>query len=189
MLSTDVTISQAVQKKQSPILDYGSLALDYVGTYKLLTPMAIPVAAIFWMRRLRLEAVMLVAISLSSTLLRTVIQHLVKRPRPSPLLVQVKKKSHSKSFPSGHVIASLSFWGWLFALGMMSSKQMRPWQKSLLTIPALIIVLVGPSRIYLGDHWASDVVGGYLLGSSWLGLSLQLYLRLREKGVLAQVKP
>jgi len=184
VLSIDVRITHAVQKNQSPILDYGSLALDYIGTYKLLTPMAIPVAAVFWVLRLRLEGVMLAGISLASTLLRTILQHLVNRPRPSPVLVQVKKKSHSKSFPSGHVIASLSFWGWLFTLGMMSSKQMRPWQKSLLTIPALIIVLVGPSRIYLGDHWASDVLGSYLIGGVLLGITLWIYLKLKERGVL-----
>ena len=185
VLPIDVKISHTIQKKQSSLLDYGSLALDFVGTYKLLTPLAMPIALVLWMLRLRLEAVMLAGISLSSFLLRTVLQHLVNRPRPSPLLVRVKKKAHSKSFPSGHVIASLSFWGWLFSLGMMSSKGMRPWQKATLTIPALIIVLVGPSRIYLGDHWASDVLGGYLLGGGLLGLSLRLYLKLRRKGVLA----
>ena len=49
------------------------------------------------------------------------------------------------------------------------------------SFPALIIILIGPSRVYLGDHWASDVLGGYLLGSSWLTLAVRAYLKLREQ--------
>jgi undecaprenyl-diphosphatase len=46
-------------------------------------------------------------------------------------------------------------------------------------------VLVGPSRIYLGDHWASDVLGAYLIGGALLGIALWIYLDLKGKGVLA----
>ena len=45
------------------------------------------------------------------------------------------------------------------------------------------VVLVGPSRMYLADHWLTDVVGGYLFGGGWLCFSLRLYLSLREKDV------
>jgi len=48
----------------------------------------------------------------------------------------------------------------------------------------LCVVLVGPTRIYLGDHWTTDVLGGYLFGGTWLSLSLWLYLTLEKKRVL-----
>jgi membrane-associated phospholipid phosphatase len=45
---------------------------------------------------------------------------------------------------------------------------------------------VGPSRIYLGDHWASDVLGSYLIGGALLGVTLWIYLKLKERGVLSK---
>ena len=59
-------------------------------------------------------------------------------------------------------------------------------QKALASLPALFVVLVGPARIYLGVHWASDVLGAYLFGGSWLALSLRLYLALRNRKMLTQ---
>jgi undecaprenyl-diphosphatase len=117
---------------------------------------------------------------------RTGIQWVVSRPRPNPLLVRISHDKKTKSFPSGHVSSSVVFWGWLVALGIMLRKGMPYWQRALVGIPALFVAVVGPSRVYLGDHWPTDVLGGYLFGGGWLGLSLWLYLELRNRKVLAQ---
>ena len=60
----------------------------------------------------------------------------------------------------------------------------RWWRILLLVVSASFVVLVGPSRIYLGDHWASDVLGSYLIGGVLLGMTLWIYLRLKREGVL-----
>src|SRR5205823_11540178 len=156
------------------------------GSAILLNILVIPTDLLLWKKHRRLEAMMTVGISWTSALVRMVIKEVVNRPRPSPLLVQTTKQSRKTSFPSGHVASSLGFWGWLFALGMLVMKENRRWQKGLLSLPLLFVVLVGPSRIYLGDHWLTDVLGSYLFGGGWLCLSLRLYLRLREKGVLTR---
>jgi membrane-associated phospholipid phosphatase len=180
----EVGITRVVQKKQPRSLQVAARVLSTIaGSAVLMNILVVPTALLLWKRHLRLEAVMTVGISWTSALVRMVIQGMVDRPRPSPLFVHITKQKRSKSFPSGHVAASLDFWGWLFSLGMMLSKGSRPWQRGLLGLPALCVVLVGPSRIYLGDHWSTDVLGGYLFGGGWLGVSLWLYLALRHKNV------
>jgi membrane-associated phospholipid phosphatase len=120
--------------------------------------------------------------SWSMLLVRALIQQLVHRPRPSPLLVHVTRHQKSKSFPSGHVTSALSLWGWLLGIGLIRHADLAGRQKALLGIPALFIAFTGPSRVYLGEHWTSDVLGGYLLAGGWVGLCLQLYLLLRKRG-------
>ncbi len=183
----EVGMTHLFQKKHSAFLHYATIVVSTLsGSAVLLNILVVPTALVLWKRNLRLEAMMTLGNSWTSTLVRMVIKEVVDRPRPSPLLVYTTKRSRKTSFPSGHVASSLGFWGWLFALGMLVMKENRRWQKGLLSLPLLFVVLVGPSRIYLGDHWLTDVLGSYLFGGGWLCLSLRLYLRLREKGVLTR---
>ena len=119
------------------------------------------------------------------TVFRKLTQRMVDRPRPNPMLVHVAKQKSSKSFPSGHAATALAGWGWLFVLANRLLKGKQLWQKASLGCITLVIALAGPSRTYLGEHWPSDVVGGYLYGGAWLSLSLQLYFALKDKGVLS----
>lgn len=106
--------------------------------------------------------------------LNVLVKAAIQRPRPSADLVDVLQELASYSFPSGHVMLYTAFFGFLTFL---SFSLLKPsWKRRLLTLFFLSLVfLVGPSRIYLGQHWASDVFAGYLLGSLWLLLAIQLY--------------
>jgi undecaprenyl-diphosphatase len=94
------------------------------------------------------------------------------------------RKNFRASESSEHVMAFLAFWGLLFCFGIILFQGKRWWRILLLVVSAALIVLVGPSRIYLGDHWASDVLGSYLIGGVLLGVTLWLYLNLKARGVL-----
>jgi membrane-associated phospholipid phosphatase len=101
---------------------------------------------------------------------------LVIRPRPSADLVRVFSELPTTGFPSGHVLTAMGLGGFLGFLAYTLLK--RSWGRTaLLTAIALVILLMGPSRIYLGQHWFSDVMGAYVLGSLWLALSIKLYRR------------
>ena len=81
---------------------------------------------------------------------------------------------HSFSFPSGHAVASMVFYGSLILLLpiFVENKQLRWFLQGLL---GLIILSIGMSRIYLGVHYPSDILGGYALSLSWLLLTFPLY--------------
>jgi membrane-associated phospholipid phosphatase len=106
---------------------------------------------------------------------------LVGRPRPSPTLVNAidlafrgASSGWGLSFPAGHPASYMVIFGFLAYLGY-SSKLSRFWRGFGVVVCSLIILLIGISRIYLGDHWFSDVLAGYLLGSIVLVLTIFLY--------------
>jgi membrane-associated phospholipid phosphatase len=180
----EMLFTRTLQHKQPSLLRRIVFVVStLLGSAVLLNALAVPTAIVFWRRRMRVEALMTVGISWTNALVRTLIKQWVHRPRPNPLLVRRTKVSRGKSFPSGHVASAVTFWGWLCALGMLLFRGNGGWQKGLLSLPVLFLMLVGPTRIYLGEHWATDVLGGYLFGGGWLGLALRLYLTLRNKRI------
>lgn len=185
ILSVDVAITREFQENQSPWVRTTMFAVSFIGsTPWLSTVLIIVTAAIFWIVRLRLEALIILFVSATSAILNYVIKIIVERPRPNAHLVDVLQQAGGASFPSGHVMSYVAFWGLLFSFAIILFKGNRWWRIALLIVPALFVVLVGPSRVYLGDHWASDVLGGYIFGGVWLGICLWFYLRLKDKGIL-----
>jgi membrane-associated phospholipid phosphatase len=86
----------------------------------------------------------------------------VGRPRPEYLLVD--SVPASLSFPSGHALFAVIFGGFLiYLVGELVQPRLVRW--GLQTGLALLVLAVGASRVYLGFHWPSDVVGGYMFGA------------------------
>lgn len=186
ILAIDVTITHEFQENQSPLLRNIMVAVSYIGNVVPLSIGLIALAAVLlWIVDLRLEAIVVTVLSATSALLNVLIKLIVARPRPSASMVEILQKASGLSFPSGHVMSYVSFWGLLFCFGIILFKGNSWWRIALLIVSALFVVLVGPSRVYLGDHWASDVLGAYLISGVLLGIALWIYLNLKRKGVLA----
>ncbi len=151
------------------------------GSSVFLNMLVVPMAAVLWRMRLRGEALAMLASCWSGALVRTLLKQGIHRPRPNSALVHVKSQSRGKSFPSGHVASSVCLWGWISALGFLDKNKAQPASRALLGIPVAFAVFTGPARVYLGDHWPTDVLGGYLFGGGWLALSLSLYLQVRDR--------
>lgn len=162
VLPGDVGITLELQENHSPIVYAVLYAVSWVGY----PPQTVIITAVLFLAlllaRLRIEALFFLLALLADTLAGGV-KLLIDRPRPSATLVQVAQRLSDNSFPSGHVVHyTVSFGFLLFIL----ATRVRPswWRMLLITVLAALIALVGISRIYLGAHWQTDVIGGYLLG-------------------------
>lgn len=131
---------------------------------------AIAVVAVISWRRAPLIAVGALAGPIYS-----IIQGIIQRPRPSADLVQVIRHTGSFSFPSGHVV----FFSWVLVLLVVCLAFGRL-PRALLAVAwiaaALVLLVDCIGRIYLGEHWPSDVIAGLALGLGWTSLVLSVRL-------------
>jgi undecaprenyl-diphosphatase len=108
------------------------------------------------------------------------IKFTMRRPRPNhPEITVAKARIGGTSFPSGHVINYIGIYG---TLAFLANRYVKPTVLRRVIVGGLgsMIALVGPSRIYLGHHWFSDVLASYLLGSSYLLALASVYRRLKS---------
>lgn len=129
---------------------------------------------------LKLEGVFCLASAGAGALIDRAMKMAVARPRPNQAVVQVMGDFKHESFPSGHVFFYVSFFGFLFFLAYVLLKRI-PLRRVLLVILAVPLLLIGVSRVYLGAHWPSDVIGAYLSGGVWLLIMIEMYRRLKAK--------
>ena len=108
-----------------------------------------------------------------STRSRAKIQPRANRPRPSAELVHVIRHTGSGSYPSGHV----AFFSWfliLLVLCLAVGRLPKPIVVALWIIAAFLLAAVCIGRVYMGEHWPSDVLGGLSLGMGWTALALSV---------------
>ena len=123
--------------------------------------------AVVWFRQNRLSYITaLFTAVVGSGVVAQVLKHLVHRPRPSMSAIL----ETGYSFPSGHATAAFALYGFLtYAIWKMMPLDNRSlW----MTLMGTLILLIGFSRLYLGVHYFSDVVGGYIVGALfvWVGI-------------------
>jgi len=171
----DLQVTKAIQMINFPFFNMAMVWVSWPG----FGPQNIIIAALIilfiWMIGLHWEAVMALVAALFSTAINVLVKDLVQRPRPTATQVTVIDLLNSYSFPSGHVMFYLGFFGFI---GFLAFTLLKPSLKRSLTLFVVIvpIILIGISRISLGEHWASDVLGAYLLGSLTLVAIIQFYI-------------
>ena len=113
------------------------------------------------------------------TILNQLLKRILRRPRPTEFRI-VEETGYS--FPSGHSMVSMAFYGYLIYLiyRYIKNKYIK-W--SLIVLLSILICLIGIRRIYLGVHYTSDVLGGFLLSISYLVVYISLIKNLKIKNI------
>jgi len=170
----DLQITLGIQSINIPVFGGLITAVSWLG----FSPQSVIITALIILLilgfGLQWEALAALIAALFSIGINVLVKDLIQRPRPAAALVHVLATLNDYSFPSGHVMFYTGFYGFIVFL---SFTLLKPSLKRtlLLVFFGLLVLLVGVSRIYVGEHWASDVLGAYLLGTLTLVAFIQLY--------------
>lgn len=174
ILPGDLPFTRELQESKSPLVFGLFNFVSWIGFPVQSAVIEVCAVLILWLLRMRLESVFL-TLSLLADLLGGILKIVVGRQRPTPDLVHVVQQIQQPSFPSGHTLHYTVFYG--FLLFILATNFKPSWGRNMaLVLCALLVLLVGPSRVYLGEHWPTDVLGGYLLGSLCLAPLIAGYL-------------
>lgn len=175
--SIDLSITRVIQQINLPGFDSIMRFLTDTGEPIPGTIMVIIICTPLFILKRKKEALLTVFSSVGISLIGWVIKTIVARPRPnSPLIHQLEHFVKPDSFPSGHVLLYLGLYGFLL-IAVYAKLKKSLFRNALILILSLLIVLIGFSRIYVGAHWFSDVLGSYLVGTLWLFLMIHLYYK------------
>ena len=177
----DRAVAHWLQSWRTPGLDALMYAVSYVGYGVIPYALAALTFLVFLARQHRSEAFGLLLSTAGSGLLNRTIKMLIARPRPAAPDVNVFRLHAGQSFPSGHVTFYVCYFGFLFFVAYALLPKRTLARRAALTFNVLMIALVGLSRVYLGAHWPSDTIGAYFLGGLWLGFSLYMYRRWKDR--------
>jgi undecaprenyl-diphosphatase len=178
----DLKISHELQEEKNPVFAFVMQGVSVIGDTWIGIVMVGAVTVFYLARRQYPEAGFILA-TLSAFVLIVSLKVLIARPRPPYIPLDPTgffQSVNQYSFPSGHVLFFVVFFGFIAYLAWLHQTGFG--RILVIAICGVLVMLIGPSRIYLGAHWASDVVGSYIIGVLWLFvliLGYQLVVRKR----------
>jgi undecaprenyl-diphosphatase len=172
----DLHMTQEIQEQRAWDLTFLMKFISIFGE-PVVAPLSIIIASLFFfLAYRRREAYFTLAVILPD-LFNMLIKILIHRPRPTLENAKLFLSFNHSSFPSGHVVHYVVFFGFLLTVMIVDKNISLFWKFFIGIISAFLILTVSISRIYLGAHWATDVIGGYLFGFVYLRIILKFYLK------------
>jgi len=160
----DAFVRDSVHSFATPILTQLAIFLSFVGDWPFLTILGLAIFGFLLYIQWKREAVIFLITNVGELTLNLSLKLIYQRSRPEPLFEYAVPNSYS--FPSGHALGSFCFFGilaWIVAANVKSTMG----KIEIYVTAALLILSIGLSRIYLGVHYPSDVLAGYLVASVW----------------------
>ncbi|MFC5652976.1 phosphatase PAP2 family protein [Paenibacillus solisilvae] len=170
----DESIIQIVQGWESPALTRIAELFSKIGSSSVTIPLIIALAVIlFIVLKHRKELILLIGGMLGSTLLNELLKRLYHRTRPD---IHRIAEEQGYSFPSGHSMAAFSLYALLIFI-LWRHIPSRGGRTALIIFGLCMILCIGLSRIYLGVHYPSDILGGYWVSACWVAVCIRLFRR------------
>ena len=165
--SLDLWIRNAIHGHAGPGLTGVMVAASRWGAPGVLAVFGVVAAVVFLMEGWRRAALLVLLTMAGAGMLDVLLKQLYGRARPLPLF-DFYPSPHSYSFPSGHALFATCFFG---GVAVLASHRLRhPATEVAVWLAAMLaIALIGISRIYLGVHYPTDVLGGLAAGAVWVG--------------------
>jgi undecaprenyl-diphosphatase len=179
--ATDAAITLRLQKNNHPVLDRLLKLVSWPGfppQSRILPP---AISATLWLIGFRLEAIFQL-MAWGTGGISFLVKRVMRRARPGPEHPQIRvvvANIGGSSFPSGHVLNYMGVYGFLSYLAFT---WIRPtlMRRAIVGFLTGLLTLVGPSRVYLGHHWFTDVMASYCLGIAYLIGLTSVYRRVRR---------
>lgn len=160
---------------RTPVTDNVMLVITFLGAKSVILPLLIVLSAWFaWTKRWR-TAIHTLALGILTVSSIAAMKWMIHEPRPWGIL---QNNFDGFSFPSGHAALSIIFY---LGLGLLLARQIAAtYHRLIFILASIIIAAIGVSRLYLGAHWFTDVIGGWLVGAALLMLVTMSYHRQAE---------
>jgi undecaprenyl-diphosphatase len=160
----DIAILTWLHDRQSPLLTSFMLEMTYLGTGTVVVAIVGITALFLWHTEHKLSARLLLASTIGNIILNGALKLVYHRARPN--IFQWQTEAVSSSFPSGHAMSATVVYGTVAYLLMRLQK--HHWSRVLTLCGAVVVIaLICTSRMYLGVHYPSDVIGGVIVGLAW----------------------
>ena len=181
VLGTDVFLSKDLQAEgdtpERRTIIYRTLYMISLFGKPLITAVMVGIfSLLFWFYKYYRETIYILLTPLSVAV-NSLVKIVVNRPRPSANFVRILVSETDQSFPSGHVNFYTVFFGLLFVILFFTPKIPKAIRFVIQAISIFLIVSISFSRVYLGVHWVTDTIGGYLIGGIILSFFLYFYLK------------
>ncbi|SDN67792.1 phosphatase PAP2 family protein [Bacillus sp. OK048] len=178
IIDFDHDIIAAIQGLESPLLTKVMRFFTFIGsTPVVIVLMILVIIFLYKVLHHRLELILLISAILGSAVLNQILKQVFHRIRPNfHRLIDIS----GYSFPSGH--AMNAFTVYVIISFLLWRHIPSKWGRSLLIcISTVMILAIGISRIYLGVHYPSDIIGGYLASGFWLAVAIWFFQYYKEK--------
>jgi undecaprenyl-diphosphatase len=174
----DRTIIDRVQGLETPILTSMMKFFTFIGSAPFVIILSFFLLLFLYkVLHHRLELILFVAAITGSALLNGILKHFFQRVRPDfHRLIEIE----GYSFPSGHAMNAFSVYS-IISFLLWRHIQSRIGRSILILISVVLILAIGISRIYLGVHYPSDIIGGYFASGFWVTTAIMFFQYYQEK--------